>query len=327
MARIVVTGGGGFIGAHATRYLLDAGHEVTVLDYFHQYLHPVQPTFLENTNWRLTQLLKGAEVRYTSTIHKDDLRRHLIELRPNYVLHLAGLPLANVAIRQTEEAFESILVGTVNLLEILRDLGNLEKIVYVSSSLVYGDFTEVPMPEDGAKRPKEIYGGMKLAGEISVQVFSQRYDLPHAIVRPSAVYGPGDNNRRVIQIFVENAVAGLPIVAKDPDQTWLDFTYVSDIAAGMAEVLLSPTAANEAFNITRGEGHTLGEVIDILRPLFPELEVDVMVNDETFRPKRGALDVSKAARLVGWKPSVSLLEGMMRYVEWVQSTNRSLVEH
>ena len=82
----------------------------------------------------------------------------------------------------------------------------------------------------------------------------------------------------------------------------------------MAEVLLSPAAANEAFNITRGEGHTLREVIDILRPLFPELEVDVMVNDETFRSKRGALDEQSCSphRLEAIRLA---LEGMMRYVE------------
>ena len=104
MAKIVVTGGGGFLKP-ATRYPLDAGQDVTVLDYFHQYPHPVQPTFPENTNWRLTQLLKELEVQYTSTIHKDGTCG---AISSNCALTTFSTPLRSAGkpsqSRQTEEA-------------------------------------------------------------------------------------------------------------------------------------------------------------------------------------------------------------------------------
>jgi nucleoside-diphosphate-sugar epimerase len=324
MAKILITGGAGFIGSHTVRTLLDKGEEVAVYDFFHQYIFPIQPTFLENMQYRFEVLLKGAQTLRGSTHNKDELRRQVLAIRPDYIIHLAALPLANIALRQTEEAFNSIVRGTVNMLEILRDMNSVQKFVYVSSSMIYGDFSQVPMPEDGPKDPKEIYGGMKLAGEILVRVFSRRYGIPYAIVRPSAVYGPTDNNRRVLQIFVESAIQGLPITAINPETTFLDFSYVEDVAQGMSLVALSPKGVNEDFNVTRGEEHSLAEVISLLRGLFPHLEVEVKLDPESYRPRRGSLDIGKARRLVGYEPSYPLETGLEKYVRFVQAHNRSL---
>ena len=324
MSRGLVTGGAGFIGSHTVRRLLDTGHEVFAYDFFHQYIHPIQPTFLENMQYRFDTLLNGAQVLRGSTTNKDGLRRHLMEVQPEYIIHLAALPLANVALRQTEEAFEGIVQGTVNMLEILRDMEGIKRFVYISSSMIYGDFKQIPMPEDGPKDPKEIYGGMKLCGELLVRVFSKRYGIPYSIVRPSAVYGPTDNNRRVLQIFVENAVCGKPINAVDPESTFLDFSYVKDVAEGLRCVTFAPAAQNEDFNVTCGEGRSLGEAVEVLRKHFPNLDVRVKANEETFRPNRGALDVTKAERLAGYKSTYTLEQGITEYVEYMRTHNRSL---
>jgi UDP-glucose 4-epimerase len=324
MARVLITGGAGFIGSHTARRLLDLGEEVAVYDFFHQYVFPIQPTFLENMQYRFDVLLKGAHILRGSTHNKDELRRQVMDIGPDYIIHLAALPLANIALRQTEEAFDSIVAGTVNMLEILRDMSNVQKFVYVSSSMVYGDFAQVPMPEDGAKDPKEIYGGMKLAGEILVRVFSRRYGIPYVIVRPSAVYGPTDNNRRVLQIFVESAIRGQPITAVNPDTTFLDFSYVEDVAQGMQLITLSANVANEDLNVTRGEARSLAEAVEILRARFPDLEVSVKTEAESYRPNRGTLDIDKARRLVGYNPSHSLEAGLAKYVDFILAHNRSL---
>lgn len=324
MARILITGGAGFVGSHTTRRLLDEGHDIWALDYFHRYIHPAPPTFIENTQYRLNALLSGASIVYGSTSYKDDLRRHVSTIRPEYVVHLAALPLANRALQATQEALDGIVLGTVNLLEVIRDMPSIERFVYISSSMVYGDFTQHPMPEDGQKHPKEIYGGMKLAGETLVNVFAQRYGIPASIVRPSAVYGPGDNNYRVIQTFVEKAVQGEPISAVNPHATSLDFTYVQDVAEGICQVMFSEASIGEAFNLTRGESHTLTQVIEILTELFPDLRVTTTAQDGGYRPRRGALDISKARGLIGYNPRHSLEIGLPKYVEHVLSHNFSL---
>ncbi|MFB3902802.1 MAG: NAD-dependent epimerase/dehydratase family protein [Acidobacteriota bacterium] len=325
MAKILITGGAGLIGSHTTRTLLDRGHEVIVFDCFHQYVYPVQATFLENMRYRFEVLLKGARVVRGLTGSKDDMRRQIQDVKPDYVIHLAALPLANIAVRNSDEAFQAIVQGTVNLLEILRDLGGLETFVYVSSSMVYGDFDQVPMPEDGRKEPKEIYGGMKLSGEILTSVFSKRYDIPHVIVRPSAVYGPTDNNRRVVQVFLENAIKGLPLKVGNPN-TCLDFSYVEDVADGIALATVSEKSTNQVFNITRGEGRTLNDLLCILEKVFPGLNVEIETGDEAFRPIRGALDVSKARQLLGYDPRVSLEEGVDRYLKFMRDKNVSLFQ-
>ena len=226
MSRALIVGDAGFIGSHTVRCFLDAGVEVFVLDAIHIYVLPIQPWFLENMNYRFNYLWRGARVERGSTLNMNDLRRVIMEVRPDYIIHFASLPLANLAVRQTEEAFKGILQGTVNILEILRDVNFVRRFTYISSSMVYGDFTKIPVPEDAEKDPKDIYGGMKLAGEILTRVYAKRYGIAYTIIRPSAVYGPTDNNRRVIQIFLENAFAGEPIYINRGSDTVLDFTYV-----------------------------------------------------------------------------------------------------
>jgi len=323
MSKILVTGGAGFIGSHTCRKLMDAGEEVIVYDYFHQYIFPIEPTFIENTNYRYDVLLKGSDIIRGSTYNKDELRRHITSVKPDYIIHLAAMPLANVALFRTEEALNSIVLGTVNMLEILRDMNGVQKFVYISSSMVYGDFNRTPMPEDGDKNPKDIYGGMKLAGEILVQVYSKRYNIPYTIVRPSAVYGPTDNNRRVLQIFIENAIQGKPIVVTNPDITFLDFTFVEDVAQGLMKVTLSPNVANEVFNITRGQGRSLKEAVDVLKSFFPDLEVQVKKETESYRPARGELDISKARKLVNYEPKYSLEQGLEKQIDFIKAHNSS----
>lgn len=325
MSRILITGGAGFIGSHTTRVFLDRGEEVFAYDSLNHYAAGTSPTYLENVAYRTEFLLKGTQLVRGSLQYRDTLRRHLQRIRPDYVLHLAALPSAGMALQETEEAFEAIVLATLNLLEVLRDLGGVQKFVYVSSSMIYGDFQQVPIPEDAPKDPKEIYGGMKLASETLTKIYGRRYGIPYVIVRPSAVYGPTNNNRSVLQIFVENAIKGEAISVTNPETTYLDFTYVTDLAQGLALVTLAPEATNEEFNMTRGEGRSLAEATEILRGHFPDLDLRVKAEQDGYRPLRGALDIGKARRLAGYSPRYSLEAGLAEYIAFVRDHNPSLL--
>jgi nucleoside-diphosphate-sugar epimerase len=148
--------------------------------------------------------------------------------------------------------------------------------------------------------------------------------MPFAIVRPSAVYGPTNNNRSVLKIFVENAIRAEPIVVSNPGTTFLDFTYVKDLANGLALVTLCPEAVNVDLNLTRGEGRSLGEAVGILRGFFPDLKVNVKTESGTFRPIRGSLDISRARQLVGYDSRFSLEDGLAEYIAFVREYNPSL---
>ncbi|MGH2998376.1 MAG: NAD-dependent epimerase/dehydratase family protein [Gaiellaceae bacterium] len=317
MSTVLVTGGAGFIGSHVCAALAAEGHEVVAVDPLRTYAYSFEAHHWHGLRYRREVLLRDSRVVVASTENRDELRKVVLEARPEYILHLGALPLATVARVSADHAFESILRGTFNLVELALEVG-VQKLLYVSSSMVYGDFTQMPMPEGARTAPKDPYGGFKLAGEVIVETFSRGHGLPYAIVRPSAVYGPTDMNDRIVQRFVECALWNRPLTVLDPENTYLDFSYVKDVAQGMIKVLLSPVQ-NETFNVTAGEGRTLSELYELLRERYPEMPVEVSTRTEDFRPKRGALDVSKARELVGYDPQYTLERGVDEYLAFLSS--------
>lgn len=318
MSTVLVTGGAGFIGSHTCAALAVEGHEVVAVDPLRTYSYSFEPHHWHSLRHRREVLLRDARVVVASTENRDELRRAVLDAKPDYMLHLGALPLATIARVSADHAFESILRGTFNLLELALEVGGVEKFLYVSSSMAYGDFTREPMPETEQTAPKDVYGGMKLAGEVLVESFSRAFGLRHAIVRPSAVYGPTDMNDRIVQRFVECALWGRPLTVRNPESTSLDFSYVADVAQGLVRVLLSDVE-NETFNITAGQGRTLAELHEILVTRFPDMPVEVALDSDDFRPKRGALDIAKARELVGYEPKYPLERGVEEYLDFLAS--------
>ncbi len=324
MKEVLLIGGAGFIGSHTTRLLLDAGYAVTVLDAFKQAPGLASTTALENTAYRRDQLLSGAEIVSGDTAHAGELARQLINIDPGAVISLAAQPQAHLVAERPEEGFASIVAGTQNLLNGLRLLKPARKLVYVSSSMIYGDFEKIPVPEDNPRRPKNLYGGMKLAAEILVKTFCTSFDLPCCIVRPSAVYGPTNNNRSVLQLFVEGAIRGQPLRVTSPGDTALDFTYVEDVAGGLMRAFESGRSDGREYNLTFGETRTLGEAVEILRSIFPDLTVEIADRERPLEPRRGALDISRARAEFRYRPRYPLEKGLKRYVSHVHNHNPSL---
>jgi UDP-glucose 4-epimerase len=311
LAKAFLTGGAGFVGSHVCQLLLDRGHDVAIFDQFVNYIYPLDRVHVDN----LTQRMAGIKDRVTvfrgSTRDQDNLRRALQSFQPNYIVHLAAMPLANLAVEHPEEAVDAILAGTINVLHQARDLAALKRLVYVSSSMVYGDFVRVPVRENDPKDPKEVYGSLKLSGELLVRSFGRLYGIEYSIVRPSAVYGPTDNNRRVLGIFLERALQGKPLIVKGADQA-LDFTFVEDAAHGIVCATLHDGASGGTFNITRGQGRTISEAAQIVAKLVPQTEIRVEGADQRM-PSRGTLDISLAREQIEFHPQVDLEEGLRRY--------------
>lgn len=317
--RVFVTGGAGFIGTYLAEALLDDGHDVVVYDSFTNYVSPFDNKYYEYLETRQDWLDDRVETIRGDTRNESEIYRAIEETRPDRVVHLAALPIADLCNRHSEEAVSTILQGTVNVLEAIRDVDDVDRFVYASSSMIYGDFQYRPADEDHPTNPKGVYGGTKLAGETITRSFSTQYGVDHTIVRPSAVYGPTDANRRVTQIFVERALEGESLELHGGGTQKLDFTYVEDTAQGFALAATHPAAANETYNVTRGEGRSIAELAQVIGDVVGDVQT-VETEARMSRPRRGALDVTKARTELGYEPAYSLEDGMRRYVEFVRDS-------
>jgi UDP-glucose 4-epimerase len=320
---VLVTGGAGFIGSYVCKKLLTKHYQPIVYDAFIQYVSPFESFYQKFLEFRFKNIRDQIIFERGDTRDKNNLRLVILKYKPEIIIHLANLPIADLSFEYPEEAIGSIINGTVNILDVIRDVDFVQRFVYISSSMIYGDFIEIPAPEDHPKRPKDIYGGTKLGTEILIEAYSRRYGLKHTIIRPSAVYGPTDVNRRVSQIFLENAMKGKKLILHGGGENVLDFTYVEDVADGIVLASLALKGENETFNITRGEGRSLLEYVNILRHYFPKLKTEIRPM-QLYRPKRGALSIQKARELLGYDPQFSLEKGIEQYVQFMQEVGKEL---
>lgn len=324
MNNAIVTGGLGFIGSHIARRLLAHGlaDRVVLLDHYGSYIKPTRADWTDYRALRVRGIEDRVVIERAQTSYPNVMGHILRKHRPRHIFHLASLPLASLDNINAQEAIEGSILSTAYLFELCHHMREQdgycpERIVYTSSSMVYGDFQYSPADEDHPTRPATVYGATKLAGEEVALGLSRTYGIPATVIRPSAVYGPTDMNRRVTQIFVENALRGRPLVVRGADEK-LDFTHVDDAAKGFVLAGTRPEGAGQVFNITSGHAHTLLEYAEILRGMFPGLSVRVEPRDET-RPRRGTLDISRARELLGYAPDRDLAEGVADYVAFVRA--------
>ena len=308
--RVLLIGGGGFIGAHLARELLDRGHRVVVLDDDRTYLPGGEPEAVRARAWRRETLLSGTELRAGGPDDPAHLAPELRAAAPDAVVHLANLPLAGVAAADPREARRSIVQGTANVLAATEQQAPAARLTFVSSSMVYGDFSQDPQPESAPLRPCEPYGACKLEAERLVRASGLRW----TIVRPSAVYGPGDANGRFLQRLVEAATTGRTLQLTADPATRLDFTWVQDLARGLADAALSDDAIGETFNLTAGQARSLDDAIRAVRAHGHT--VSVRRRPATARrPSRGTLDIARARSLIGYRPRCSLEDGLAAYLD------------
>ena len=191
----------------------------------------------------------------------------------------------------------------------------MRKFVYISSSMVYGDFKD-GMKEDGNTKPKNIYGEAKLAGERFTKLFQKRDNLDYIVIRPSGVYGPGDMPDRVVSKFFEKAMKNDPITLHNGDNK-VDFTYVEDTVQGIIKAATS-SVANVSFNITQGNATSLRKLAEtIIEITGSESELEDIGNHDLY-PMRGTLDISRAKDLIGYEPRYELKEGLKKYYDWIR---------
>jgi len=326
MQTYFITGGEGFIGFHISQKLVESGDNNIITYDAQKHYIPLDESYWPTYQNYRTRSLPSDNVEQVrgDTTDRGLLKEQLEKHEPDVIIHLAALPIANVSDRYPEEARRNILDGTITLMDTLREVNfDFDRVVYTSSSMVYGDFDKdedgyiVPASENDDCEPLGLYGSMKLSGEHITRAYSNRFDIPYTIIRPSAVYGPTDCNRRVTEIFVTNALKGERLRLDNGGHHELDFTYVKDLTDGFIKAANHERARNETFNLTRGEGRSIRELAEIVADNVPGTEMYEQERD-VYRPNRGALDISKAREYIGFDPDYSLEAGIAEYVDFVR---------
>ena len=309
---VVVTGAGGFIGSHLTETLLRQGANGRALVRYNSkggkgFLDRVEPAIAKRLDvWSgdvtdgkfVDELLRGREV----------------------VFHLAALIAIPYSYRAPRSFVSVNVEGTLNVLEAaLRH--KAKKLVQTSTSEVYGTGLYTPMDEKHPLQGQSPYSATKIGSDQLAESFHRSFGLPVAICRPFNTYGPRQSARAVLPTIVCQALAGKPEISLGSLAPVRDFNYVEDTVSGFLAIAKSPRSVGETINIGSGRAVSIGEAARTILRLAGS-KAKLVEDKKRVRPTKSEVgrllcDNRKARRLVGWRPRVSLEEGLKRTIDYV----------
>ena len=313
--KILVTGGYGLIGHNVIKRLQDLRHHTFIVDTKTNYGIIPQSEIDYLMEQRARKI--GYHLCYNTDISNTGPIDYVVQTtQPEVLIHMASFPRQKVVNANPQLGADVMMRGLINLLESATAHG-VRRFVYISSSMVYGDF-EDQVTEDAVCRPQGQYGIMKLAGEWLVKDYARRTGMEYVIIRPSAVYGPLDVEDRVVAKFMLTAMRGQTLKVNGASET-LDFTYVDDAADGIVAAALEVGAANDTYNITKSHSVSLLQAAQMVVGIVGKGSIEVRNKDADF-PSRGALNIDKARDKLGFDPKVDVEEGFHAYYNWLNDS-------
>jgi nucleoside-diphosphate-sugar epimerase len=322
--KIIIIGGAGFIGHNLAIKLKENNFDVSIIDGLEvnnltsvigNYDNLPYPLLSKKIiDSRLDLLSEKKVPLYVQDARNYHSLSHIIsKIKPEIIIHLAAVSHAVRSNKNPYNTFDHSLRTLENALDAARD--NVKHFIFLSSSMVYGNFKTQEVNEESVCEPIGIYGALKYAAEKIIIAYNQVFNLPYTILRPSALYGERCISRRVGQIFIENALFDKELSINGDGKEKLDFTYIEDLTDGILNIINNKSSINQIFNLTYGEGREINEMIDILKEFFPKLKVK-KVDRDNLMPYRGTLSMNKAKLLLSLKSNWKLEKGYKRYIEW-----------
>jgi len=304
MKKVIVTGGAGFIGSNLVKELARKAYQVTVID-----------DLSTGKNENLEPLLANDNVRFIQGSITDLPLLQRLFHNASYVFHVAALPSIPRSIENPLASHNANATGTLNVLISARE-NKVEKVIYSSSSSVYGDTPTLPKQEDMMPNPRSPYAVAKLAGEYYCRAFQQVYNLNTVCLRYFNVYGPRQDPdsqyAAVIPRFIHNCLQGKPpLIYGDGKQT-RDFTYVDDVVT--ANILAAESQATGTFNIGTESSVSINELAGLVLKLTGK---DIRPVHQDPRPgdiRHSLAAISKAGSF-GYKPAYSLEQGLRETIK------------
>jgi UDP-glucuronate 4-epimerase len=315
--RVLVTGIAGFIGSHLGARLLASGHEVVGLDCFDETLYPAE---LHARNLETLGDHAGLEF-----VHGDLLDAPLVDAtiaqgRFDVVVHLAALAGVRPSIAQPKRYQRVNVEGTLNVLEACRAFGP-RRVVFASSSSVYGARAEVPFrEEDPADRPASPYAATKRAGELLCASYCELHALSIAALRFFTVYGPRQRPEMAIHKFARLILDGQPVPLFGDGSSARDYTFIDDIIDGvMGAIDVTSQSGYRVYNLGGSRTTTLARLVELLEHALGKRAVVARAPDQPGDVPITFASVERAARDLGYAPKVGIEDGLARFCAWLKA--------
>jgi nucleoside-diphosphate-sugar epimerase len=310
--KVLVTGGAGFIGSNITHRLVKTGHTVRVLDNFATGQRENLADYFDSV-----ELIEG-DIRDFWTVAKATKGIECI-------IHEAALPSVLRSIDNPLTTTEVNINGTLNLLEASRFNG-VRRLVFASSSSVYGDSPESCKNEELKPRPKSPYAITKLAAEEYCLIFNQLYGLETVALRYFNVFGPYQNPNSqysaVIPKFIMKMLDGQSPSINGDGATSRDFTFVENVINATLLALEKKAAVGHAINIACNKNYTINDLVNFLNQILGKSIKPVYLPEIRGEVKHSLADISRARELLGYNPEIDFNKGLERTVEWFESNQR-----
>ena len=312
--RVLVTGAGGFIGSHLTEALAREGCEVRALV---RYTSRGTAGWLDHLDSRVAksvEIVRG-DIRDAQTV------RHA-SAGCTRIYHLAALIGIPYSYESPEAYIATNVVGTANVLEASRGLGDrLERLVHTSTSEAYGTALAVPIDEHHPLQAQSPYSATKIAADKLAESYHRSFGLPVVTVRPFNTYGPRQSTRAVVPAIVTQLLSDGPVKLGNTSTT-RDLTYVTDTVNGFVLAGSTPSAIGRVVNLGTGREVSVAQLVTMVGRILvkqPDIETDAArVRPASSEVERLVADATVARELLGWTPRVSLEEGLQLTIDWIR---------
>ncbi|WP_203361551.1 NAD-dependent epimerase/dehydratase family protein [Bacillus sp. REN10] len=315
--KIVITGGAGFIGMHTATRLLKEGQEVHIIDHFHPYYSPERKK-------KHAEVIRQTGFAYFyehNLLHREETIALIAQIRPDAIIHLAALPGVSYSLEEPLMYVDYDIKMTINVLE-AAGKAEVKKVVFASSSSVYGEQPNRPLKEEMANgRAISPYAASKWSAESFCHVYAQLYSYSVSVLRFFTVYGPWGRPDMAIAKFIKRAMNGeaIDIYGKGSGR---DYTYVDDVVNGI-RLSLNDQQNYAIWNIGAGSPTSMTRLLALLEKEFPHMDIrygDHRVGDVVST----WADISKAKQELGFQPVTSIEEGLKRTIEWAYDNKAHL---
>jgi UDP-glucose 4-epimerase len=306
---VLVTGGAGFIGSNIVDKLLEIGNRVTSYDNFDDYYLNKQENIQHLAKNKLFKAVNADVLDYETLLQSIK--------GADLVFHLAAQPGVRFSMEHPTKTTMVNVLGTLNVLKAAKEAG-VKRVVFASTSSVYGEAKFLPINEEHPTEPISIYGASKLAAEKYCQVFNDQLGLSVVRLRYHTVYGPRQRPDMAFHKWIKSYFEHKPIVIYGDGNQSRDFTFVTDIVQGTIKAAETENIDGEVFNIGGGSNVTVNEVVQMLLKEIDTNDTAQVVHESA---KLGDVsdtqaNIEKARKMLNFNPTTKLENGLKLYVEW-----------